>query len=981
MAVQGAAGKTILGFECAGVIIECGEGVEHFHPGDNVMAVAIGSFASQVITRAEMVERMPTYLTFEEAATFPLVFVTAHYALNHLARLSAGERVLIHAATGGVGLAAIQLARRTGATIFATAGTPEKRAYLKAMGIEYVMDSRSLAFADEVLAATNGEGVDVVVNSLAGEAIPKGLSILRPYGRFLELGKRDIYANAQIGLLPFDRDLSFSSIALDRMFFERPAMLGSMAREIVAWVEDRELEPIPYTAFDLSKAEDALRFLAQAKHIGKIVLTVREPVYPVAPCLDRAVCCPEATYVISGGLGGFGLAIARWLVDRGARHLVLMSRRGAPTTENHPAFDTLCKLPAQIVVFQGDVSDENDVRRMLDEIREKRPPLRGIVHAAMVLDDALLTQMTPERFHAVLLPKVAGAWNLHRLTTADELDFFVLFSSVASVFGTKSQANYAAANAFLDALAPYRRSLGLPGLTVNWGALGEVGYVSQHPEIAQFLNRQGAGLLTPAEAIEALEQALRLGVSEMALFRLDWSRFSSIDEASVYVRKAKRFKDFLSIEPSTSVEGVAQRGSVLSLLSAAAPDQRQTLLQMHITERVARVLGTSVQKVDPGWRLTDMGVDSLMAVELQTIVKRDFGVPLQLTSFLEGISVAQLTTKLLEQLTLDVGPVPGTTPEAVVLAAPKNTAEKASAVQVTADPSNQLAERTLTDPLMLEPPATPAEVSEPRHIVADLATVLSASRPVNPVLPGPDSTSAPGGKAIDYRSIDYTRWTPLQRFLKHALSIFFRLVARPEVTGLDKIPHSGPVLVVCNHLSMIDVPLIVTALPRRAICLAADQLQELPWARWVLDLGDTIYLRRGEADQKALNQALTVLRAGGVLGVSPEGTRSRTGGLTRGRSGVAYLAAAAPAPILPVALYGQEQIPRNLKRLRRTAVHVRVGSLIHVEPGEKTAAQLRRDTDRIMEAIAAMLPPAYRGVYTDALEPSESPKSDAAAAR
>jgi len=1035
MAVPGAAGKTILGFECAGVIIECGEGVERFHPGDEGMAVAMGSFASQVITRAEMVERMPGYLTFEEAATFPLVFVTAHYVLNHLARLAVGERVLIHAATGGVGLAAIQLARRSGATIFATAGTPEKRAYLKGMGIEYVMDSRSLAFADEVLAATNGEGVDVVVNSLAGEAIPKGLSILRPYGRFLELGKRDIYANAQIGLLPFDRDLSFSSVALDRMFFERPAMLGSMAREIVALVEDRELEPIPHTAFDLSKAEDALRFLAQAKHIGKIVLTVREPAYPVAPCLDRAVCSPEATYVISGGVGGFGLAIARWLLAKGAQHLVLMSRRGAPTPENQSTFDSLCQLPAEIIVFQGDVSDENDVRRMLDEIREKRPPLRGVVHAAMVLDDALLTQMTPERFRAVLLPKVAGAWNLHRLTTDDELDFFVMFSSVASVFGTRSQANYAAANAFLDALAPYRRSLGLPALTVNWGALAEVGYVSQHPEIAQHLSRQGAGLLTPAEAIEALEQALRLSVSEMALFRLDWARFSSIDEASVYVRKAKRFKDFLSVEQSTSVDGLAQRGSVLSLLSAAAPDQRQTLLETHITERVARVLGTSLQKVDPGRRLTDMGVDSLMAVELQTIVERDFGVALQLTSFLGGISIAQLTSKLLEQL--NVQPVPGMTPEAVVLAVPKkdplvrgvarshgvgspatpqptpgpdgpypsqegiglpssfahhtgylsglgappNTGEKASAVPVAADRSNQLAERTPTDPSRLEALATTAEVSEPRQLVADPATELPASGAVNPILPQPTSPIAPSGKAIDYGSIDYSRWTPLQRFLKRALSVLFRLVARLEVTGLDNIPHSGPVLIVCNHLSMMDVPLIVTILPRRAICLAADELQKLPWIRGVLDLGDTIYVRRGEADENALNQALTVLRAGGMMGVSPEGTRSRTGGLTRGHSGVAYLAAAAPAPILPVALYGQEQIPQNVKRLRRTTVHVRVGSLIHVAPGEKTAVQLRRETDRIMEAIAAMLPTAYQGVYTDALEPSESSRADATAAR
>ena len=972
MPIPGAGGKTILGFECAGIVIECGKGVEDFHPGDEVVAVAIGALASQVVTRAEMVARKPAHLTFEQAATIPQVFITAHYGLTHLARLSAGERVLIHAATGGVGLAAIQLARRVGAEIFATAGNPEKRAYLKAMGIKQVMDSRSLAFADEVLAATQGEGVDVVLNSLAGEAIPKGLSILRPYGRFLELGKRDIYADASIGLLPFDRNLSFSSIAADRMLLDRPALVGSLAREIAALVEERAIEPIPHTAYDLSQAEEALRFLAQAKHIGKLVLTVREPAYLVAPCTDRPICLPEATYVISGGLGGFGLAIARWLVEKGAGHIVLMSRRGTPTVENQPEFDALRESGADIVVFKGDVSIEEDVRRMLGEIREKLPPLRGVVHAAMVLDDSPVATMSTEQFRTAVSPKIAGAWNLHQLTIEDKLDFFVMLASATSLLGAKGQGSYAAANHFLDALAPYRRSLGLPALTIDWGAIGEVGYLSRHPVVMQHLNSHGIEDVSPAEATEALEHALRLGVTQMAAMRVDWARYASIDEASVVVRKSKRLADFLSAEQTGTHNTPVNRGSLMSLLSSAEPAQRQALVERHVVEQVARVLGTSVQKVDPSLRLTEMGVDSLMAVELQTIVKRDFGVPLPLAVLLEGGSAAQLTARVLEQLALDATPTPGKTPDEAAPSVLPGRIESPSVVQVVAVASNAEEQGAHSEMSMLEPPVTPGGISEPAPAVAHPATSLSLTYPAaHSPTEAQDLMSAPCRTAIDGGSVD-NRWTPLQKFLKRGLSAFFSLVARVEVTGLDNIPRSGPVLLVCNHLSMIDLPLLVTIVPRRGTVMAADRLRALPWVRWFLDLGDSIYVRRGEADQEALNRGLAVLRAGGMLGVAPEGTRSRTGGLSRGRSGIAYLAATAPAPILPVALYGHEQILLNVRRLRRTPVQVRLGSFIHIKPGEKSAAQLRRDTDQVMKAIAAMLPPAYRGVYADAVERADS---------
>jgi 1-acyl-sn-glycerol-3-phosphate acyltransferase len=264
-------------------------------------------------------------------------------------------------------------------------------------------------------------------------------------------------------------------------------------------------------------------------------------------------------------------------------------------------------------------------------------------------------------------------------------------------------------------------------------------------------------------------------------------------------------------------------------------------------------------------------------------------VSLPLASLLEGSSVAQLTGIVLEQMAFDASPKPGQTPQATVSPPLQNAVESASMVQVAADSSNQLVNGTPSDASILEPTTTVGEVSELAHAAANMAASLPPSRPVKPVqAEAPGSASARGETAIDSGSIN-SRWTPLQKFVKRALAAFFRLVARVEVAGLDNIPRSGRVLLACNHLSMIDLPLIATILPRRGAVMAADRLQALPWVRWFLDLGDRIYIRRSEADQEALSQGLAVLRAGGMLGVSPEGTRSRTGGLTRGHCGVAYL--------------------------------------------------------------------------------------------
>ena len=451
-------GPVALGAECSGKITAVGVGVDHLHVGTEVLAVAGFAFGSHVVTRAELVAIKPPGLSFEEAATLPIAFATASYALEYLGRLGPGERVLVHSASGGVGLAAIQLCRRVGAEVFATAGAPEKRDYLQALGIDCVMDSRSLDFADTVLERTGGRGVDVILNSLPGEAIPRGMSILADYGRFLEIGKRDIYHNARVGLHPFHKNLSFFAIDLDRVIRERPALVGSILGEIVKRVCQDELGPLPNRSWPITDAADAFRSMQHGKHIGKVVLSCRDELVASVPAEDEPVTFrSDASYLITGGLGGFGLAVARWMAERGAGTLVLMGRRGADTPDARQAVAELEQKGARVVAYTADVSKEADLAAVLAAIDADLPPLKGVLHAAMVLEDSLLLNLDHEGIDRVLAPKLAGTWNLHMQTADRQLDFFVLFSSLSSVFGHAGQGNYAAANAFLDAMAWYRR--------------------------------------------------------------------------------------------------------------------------------------------------------------------------------------------------------------------------------------------------------------------------------------------------------------------------------------------------------------------------------------------------------------------------------------------------------------------------------------------------------------------------------------------
>jgi polyketide synthase 12/epothilone polyketide synthase D len=633
-----------LGLECAGIVTAVGDGVTSIQPGDAVLALGADTFRSHVITRAGFVVPKPDRLSFEEAAALPVAFLTAHYALRQLAQLEAGERVLIHSASGGVGLAAVQIAQAAGAEVYATAGNPEKRAFLQMLGVRHVFDSRSLEFADAIRECTRDEGLDVVLNSLTGEAIPRSLALLRTGGRFLEIGKRDIEQDQRLDLRPFQASLAYFAIDLDRLWAARPDAMSRLLRKLVHQVEADELQPLPVQAFPMSRAAEAFQHLARARHIGKVVLSVPEGGMEV---LDVPGAAPglraDGTYLITGGLGGFGLATARWLAAGGAGHLVLAGRSGATNPEAEHAVNDLRMQGVQVTVARTDVTCPEQLAELLAEVRRTAPPLRGVFHAAMVLDDAPLRDLTPDRFRAVLAPKIAGAWNLHCLTQNDPLAQFVLFSSVAATFGNPGQANYAAGNLFLDMLAHHRRARGQPALAVNWTAVADVGALAQRPQLRRHLEALGLTAVPAAKLLPILADLLRHDAVQAAVLLLNGPRWAPHMPAA----QLPRFTGVVQQHGAVADGEISLREAI----RAATGDTQIRLVEDCVREQLSKVLGVAPTQMERDQSLQRLGLDSLTAVEVGTRLHGALGVSVQTMRLVDGATVGGLVMQLLEQIT------------------------------------------------------------------------------------------------------------------------------------------------------------------------------------------------------------------------------------------------------------------------------------------------------------------------------------------
>jgi acyl transferase domain-containing protein/NADPH:quinone reductase-like Zn-dependent oxidoreductase/acyl carrier protein len=630
-----------LGSECAGTVVGIGDGVESVRVGDTVIALAGGTFRSHVITAKRLVYPVPAWLGVNDAAGIPIAFLTAWYGLHELAGIRAGDRVLIHAAAGGVGLAAVQLAQRAGAVVFATAGSPDKHAYLRGIGVEHVMSSRSIDFADEVMRITDGTGVDIVLNALADEFIPASLGVLRTGGCFLEIGKRGVWTTERVTTL--NPTLRYHMYDLSEALQEEGWMAATLDRLMPAF-ESGDLKVSPLRAFPLEQAEDAFRFMARARHIGKIVLTQRH-------ASDGAAALREdATYLVTGGLGGLGLLVAAWLADSGARNIVLLGRN-PPDAAAGEHITSLEGAGVRVLAVQADVAEADDVRRALGAIQGQLPPLRGVIHAAGVIDDGLLPQLTWERFEAVMRPKVLGSWHLHDATRHLPLDFFVLFSTGSSIMGAAGQANYAAANGFLDGLAHHRRSLGLPATSINWGAWSGVGMAATVSENSRHRWRaSGLSMIGPRDGIRVLGRIMDELPTQVAVLPFDWSTVASRGGAE---------RPLLSILVAGTRAATEPAASFLDSLSVLPPAGQVDALNRHVHERVAYVLGLDASvPLTPTRGLSDLGMDSLMAVELSRQLQTSLGCKLPSTLAFEFPTLAALTQFLAAEVLGERGAAP-----------------------------------------------------------------------------------------------------------------------------------------------------------------------------------------------------------------------------------------------------------------------------------------------------------------------------------
>ncbi|CAM5344927.1 2-methoxy-6-polyprenyl-1,4-benzoquinol methylase, mitochondrial [Streptomyces abikoensis] len=604
VAEEGFSSERYLGLEGAGVVTAVGEGVTDLATGDRVFGLFPGAFASHVRVPALMLRPVPDGMTFAEAATLPAVFFTVQHGLGHLARLRAGETLLVHGAVGGVGLAADQYAQLVGARVFATAGTPAKRDLALALGFELALDSRTHAFADAIRARTGGRGVDVVLNSLSGEAAARTRELLAPCGRFIEIGKRDVLTNQRMLQKALANNTTLCVVDAAGLVLQAPEHAEAVFDEVLAHVRAGDYLPLPHVAYPAHRAEEAFRLLQHSKHIGKIVITFGEPVrVRRAPRPPRPAA--EGTCLVTGGLGGFGGETARRLAARGARRLDLVSRRGEAAPE---AGELLAGLRAQGVDVRAhavDISDPAAVRKLLAGLEADGRPVRGVVHAAMHLDDDSLTELTDERLRAVLAPKWTGALLLDELCPDAE---FIVYSSVGALIGVPHQASYVAANLAMEALVRARRAAGRPGLAVGWGAIGRVGYVARN-ELTSVLSAGGVAPLDPEHALDALDALLGRGADWAAFARFDWGRLAVLAPSVSGAR-------FAAVVP-LAVEGTAWRlEELLDQLAGATHDEAFAIVEDLITSMVADTLHMPPEEVDRHRPLQQYGMDSLMGMEM-----------------------------------------------------------------------------------------------------------------------------------------------------------------------------------------------------------------------------------------------------------------------------------------------------------------------------------------------------------------------------
>ncbi|MFH8591466.1 type I polyketide synthase [Streptomyces rimosus] len=628
-------------FDCAGTLSAVGAEVTHLREGDRVAAFVSAPYvgSSHVTVRADWhVLPVADALDLTDAACLPIAYLTAWHGLRHLARLHTGQRVLIHCASGGMGLAAVNVARLCGAEIWATAGTDAKRAYLRSLGIEQVMDSRTLNFADHLRRATDGYGVDVVWNCLAGPAQAASLDLLAPGGRFIEIGKKDVYAGTRLSLVPFGRNLAFHTLYLTRDWPRNPELTRTAA-EVTRALAQGLLPPLPVTARPVTDAAGAYRTLAQGRHTGRLALiwpahgSAELPVRPQDVPLVR----DDGSYLITGGLGGLGLLAADWLADHHAGTVILTSR-DAPTPRTEQLIEQLRRRGTRIEVVLGDIAAPGTAERLAQAATATGHRLRGVLHAAAVIEDATTDTLTDDLIRRVWHPKATGTWRLHQATAAHDLDWWAAYSSAASTLGNGGQTAYAAANAWLEEFTSWRHAQGLPATCIAWGPWADVG-------AGAFMQARGYEMITPDEGMAALRHLLAHGRPCTTYTPTDFPRWL---QAHPTADRLTYFAPLLGTTPQTTDTGPTLTAA---LATCTTPAERHHLLQQAVITHTATVLHYDPAALTPTTAFNAIGLDSLMSTSLRNKLEHDTGLRIPPSVMWAQHNPADLTHYLLEQLT------------------------------------------------------------------------------------------------------------------------------------------------------------------------------------------------------------------------------------------------------------------------------------------------------------------------------------------
>ncbi|GKZ20013.1 type I Iterative Polyketide synthase (PKS) [Aspergillus brasiliensis] len=668
---MGQVASPYLGIECSGTVARVGAHVDSLKPGDRVCAMTHGAYSTYARCPATSAAVIPDSMTLETAASIPVTYCTAHYGLVELAKMEAGESILIHAAAGGVGQAAIQLAQLIGAEIYATVGSEEKKQMLiERYGIpaSRIFYSRNTEFGHSLRDVTDGRGVDVVLNSLAGDFLRETWGCLAPFGRFIEIGKRDITSNTRLEMAKFEDNCTFASVDLTLVADRRGNVLRRVFTTVMRMFAQGRLSPVhPVTTVGIAEVESVLRKLQSGKTTGKVVVDHRlnGKVKATHPLPSSELLSSDATYLIVGGTGGIGQSLTRRMVQRGARHVVLLSRSGTVSEAVQKVISECQTAGASIYIKKCDVSEASQVKATIAELVQKGlPPIRGVIHAAMVLKDILFEQMTFPDWDAVLRPKVAAAWNLHNALLHQPLDFFVMLSSVAGIIGNRGQAAYAAGNCFLDALAGYRRQKGLSAVSLDLAAVGDIGVLSDDADRkAQVMKNLASGhAMQEVEVLALVEMAMQGHLTtlnaEQCITGVYWAPpsptpyYASDARFTPLVEAAKQLEgtngDNASSTKSLSLTQQVRRAANLpEALEIAAIGLRDKLGEILMLPR--EVLEAHTQSTP----IATFGLDSLNAIELRNWIGKELMAHMQILELLSAGVLGDLARLVLKKSTLE----------------------------------------------------------------------------------------------------------------------------------------------------------------------------------------------------------------------------------------------------------------------------------------------------------------------------------------